>query len=75
MTHGCRAPTNRSKPDAESFGSRYRLKSLGFIMQEAMADFSPVAAGSSKFTLAAASDGWGRQRVGAKAVRGEGLER
>lgn len=40
-----------------------------------MAGFRPVAAKGSQFTLAAASDGWGKQRVGTKAVViGEGLE-
>lgn len=43
-----------------------------FYHVEAMAGFGPVAAESSKFTLAAASDGWGKQRVGTKAVIGDG---
>lgn len=42
-------------------------------MQEAVADFSPVASKSSKFTLAAASDEWGEAESWSKGSNRGGI--
>ena len=48
------------------------LQSMGLIMQEAIADFNPVAAKRGKFTLAVG--GGNRKPEQRQQVIGEGLE-